>query len=89
MMHIISHGSIEIEIGKTMEFHFGRSGGMTIVANAYPEIEFSNRLKHSFVIEDASIQVSTVQTPLGKVMGSLLVEAAPVDKTARGVSVGY
>jgi len=82
MMHIISHGSIEIEIGKTMEFRFGRSGGMTMVANAYPEIEFSNRLIHSFVIEDASIQVSTVQTPLGKVMGSLLVEAAPVDETA-------
>jgi hypothetical protein len=65
-----------------MEFRFGRSGGMTMVANAYPEIEFSNRLIHSFVIEDASIQVSTVQTPLGKVMGSLLVEAAPVDERA-------
>ena len=82
MMHIISHGSIEIEIGKTMEFRFGISGGMTIVANAYPEIEFSNRLIHGFIKEDASIQVSTVQTPLGKVMGSLLVEAAPVDETA-------
>ncbi len=82
MMHIISHGSIEIEIGKTMEFRIGSSGGMTIVANAYPEIEFSNRLIPSFVIEDASIQVSTFQTPLGKVMGYLLVEAAPVDETA-------
>jgi hypothetical protein len=82
MMHIISHGSIEIEIGKTMEFRFGRSGGMTIVANAYPEIELRNQLIHSFIIKDSSIQVSTVQTPLGKVMGSLLVEAAPVDETA-------
>ena len=89
MMHIISHGSIEIEIGKTMEFRFGKSGGMTIVTNAYPEIEFSNRLINGFIIEDASIQVSTVQTRPGKVMGSLLVEAAPVDETARGVNVGY
>ena len=82
MMHIISHGSIEIEVGKTLEFCLGRSGGMTIVANAYPEIEFSNRLINSFVIEDASIQVSTVRTPLGRVMGSLLVEAVPANKTA-------
>jgi len=89
MMHIISHGSIEIEIGKTMEFRFGRSGGMMVVANAYPEIEFSNRLINGFVIKDTSIQVSTVQTRLGKVMGSLLVEAAPVDEIARGVNVGY
>ena len=81
MMHIISHGSIEIEIGKTMEFRLGRSGGMTIVANAYPEIEFSNRLINGFIIKDASIPVSTVRTPPGKVMGSLLVEAAPVDET--------
>jgi hypothetical protein len=89
MMHIISHGSIESKIGKTMDCRFGRSGGMTNVANAYPEIELRNQLIHSFIIKDSSIQVSTVQTPLGKVMGSLLVEAAPVDKTARGVSVGY
>ena len=89
MMHIISHGSIKFEIGKTMEFRFGRSGGMTVVAHAYAEIEFSNRLIHSFIIKDSSIQVSTVLTPPGKVMGSLLVEAAPVDETARGVNVGY
>jgi len=82
MMHIISHGSIEIEIGKTMVFRFGRSGGMTNGANAYSEIESSNQLVHRFVIEDSSNQVSTVQTPLGKVMGSLLVEAGPVYETA-------
>lgn len=62
MMHIISHGSIEIEIGKTMEFRIGSSGGMTNAANAYPEIEFSNRLINGFIIEDASIQVSTIET---------------------------
>ena len=89
MMHIISHGSIEIEVGKTMEFRFSRTGGMTIVANAFSEIEFSNRFINVFIKEDASIQVSTEQTRLGKVMGSLLVEAAPVDETARGVNVGY
>jgi len=82
MMHIISHGSIESKIGKTMEFRLGRSGGMTIDANAYPEIEFSNRLIYGFIMENASIQVSTFQTPLGKVMGSLLAEAAPVDERA-------
>ncbi len=82
MMHIISHGSIEIDIGKTMDCRFSRSGGMTNVANAYPEIELRNQLIHSFIIKDSSNQVSTVQTPLGKVMGSLLVEAAPVDETA-------
>lgn len=82
MMHIISHGSIESKIGKTMEFRIGRSGGMTNVPNSYPEVELRNQLIHSFIIKDASIQVSTVQTPLGKVMGSLLVEAAPVFETA-------
>jgi len=82
MMHIISHGSIEIEIGKTMEFRFGRYEEMTVVANAYPEVELRNQLIHSFIIKDSSLQVSTVQTPPGKVMGSLLVEAAPVFETA-------